>query len=110
MAHPALGFDQDGQPLRALRRQRAERRLEAALEEDVAEARVHLDRELDEQVVLVLEVVEDRPAREAGRLLELDHRRALVAVLGERAACAVEDLGATGCEMLLAHLRHGAES
>ena len=42
------------------------------LEEDVAEARVHLDRELDEQVVLVLEVVEDRAAREAGRLLELD--------------------------------------
>ena len=110
VAHPAFGLDQDGQPLRALRSKGAERRVEAAIKEDVAEARVHLHRELDEQVVLVLEVVEDRAAREAGRLLEPDHRRAVVAVLGECAACAVEDLGAAGLEMLLGHLGHGAES
>ena len=81
--------------------------MQAGLEEEVDEAGIHLHRELDEQVELGVEVVEDRAAREAGRLLEPCHRRALVPVLGERAAGAFEDLRPASLEMLLAHLRHG---
>ena len=65
-----------------------------------------LEREFDEQVVLVLEVVEDRAARQTDRRLQPAYRRLVVAVLGEATARAVEDLPAAGVQMLLRHLRH----
>ena len=62
--------------------------------------------QLEEQSVLVAEVVEDRTARQADGLFQPAHGRLVVAVLGEAAACAVEDLAAAGRQMILADPWH----
>ena len=62
--------------------------------------------EREEHRLLVAEVVEDRAARQAGLGLEHLDGGALVAVTGERPPGALEDLTATGGELLLGDLRH----
>ena len=56
-----------------------------------------------EQVQLGREVVEDRAPRAAGRLLQPDHGRPLVAVAGEAASRPLEDVGPLGLEVWFEH-------
>ena len=53
-----------------------------------------LMRQREKQGVLIPEVVEDRTARHADRLLQTTDRRFVVAVFGKTPASAVEDLTA----------------
>src|SRR6516164_4862323 len=60
----------------------------------------------EKQRVLVPEVVEDRTARQPNLLLQPAHRGLVVAVFGEAAASAVEDLTAASRQMVLADSWH----
>ena len=90
---PYLGLDEDGQPVPVGGGDRPQRRPRFPLLviRDSTRSAV-LDRELDEQVELRVEVVEDRAPRQADLRFQPRDRRALVPVLGERAAGAFEDL------------------
>ena len=105
-AHAARGLELDGEPVGVRFDDRTEHRAEALVEPDVRVAARHLDRQLDEEGVLAREVVEDRAAREADLLLQPRDGRALVAVLREAAAGAIEDLLAAALLVLCGDLRH----
>src|SRR5699024_12565403 len=64
----------------------------------------------EEQRVLVVEVVEDRPPAQAGGLLETPHRGALEPVLGKADACARQDLSATSVHVVLTDPGHETPS
>src|SRR5699024_4135865 len=67
-------------------------------------------RQCEEQRVLVVEVVEDRPPAQAGGLLETPPRAALEPVLGKADACARQDLSATSVHVVLTDPGHETPS
>src|SRR5262245_4725571 len=98
----------DAEPFRALLRQQTEEPVQPFVLESVVEAvPVALD-EREEERPLVGVVVEDRAAREADLLLEPGHGGAVVAVAGECASGAVQDLLAARLEMGFGDLRHAS--
>ena len=101
-----LDLEQHAEPFRVSARHRANCLVEPLLDDQIDVAPVLLDRELNEEVALAAEVVEDRAAREPGRLLEPRDGRPGIAVLREGAAGAVEDLRAAPLEMGLGDLGH----
>ena len=100
------GFELHAEPVRILVGDLLEERAKALLEPDLGQPLVRLDRELEEDRLLVGEVVEDRAAREAGDLLEDRDGRPLVAVARERPLRALEDLGPAAFLVLGGDLRH----
>src|SRR5918992_1121900 len=96
----------DGEPVGILGRDRLERRSQAALEPDAREALRRPDGQCREEGLLVLEVVEDRPAREPALGLETRDGRTLVAVAGEAALGSGEDLLAPALLVRVTHLWH----
>ena len=96
----------DAEPLGVELDDLAHDRLEALVHPHERQAGAVLDGELDEEVLLRAEVVEDRATGEADLLLEACDGRALVAVLGEAAASAGQDLLPPLGPALLGDLRH----
>src|SRR5262249_34102736 len=103
-----LGLDQHGQPVAVRLRDRAQCHVDALLGKQARVAKALGAGELDGEVERRPEVVEERPPRRAGLPLEAGDGRAGVAVPRECAARALEDLGPTRVEVLLADLRHSS--
>ena len=100
------GFELHAEPVGVLVGDLLQERAKALLEPDLGQPLVRLDRELEEDRLLVGEVVENRAAREAGDLLEDRDGRPLVAVASERPLRALQDLRAAALLVLLGDLRH----
>ena len=105
-ARPPDELEVDAEPGRIELEHLAHDGLQAFVDPDVGHPRAVPHRQLGEEILLGGEVVEDRAAREADRLLQPRDRRALVAVLRERTAGAGEDLLAAFSPALVGDLRH----
>ena len=103
---PPGRLELDSEPVRVLVHDLLEERAEALVQPDFDQALARLDRELEEDRLLVREVVEDRAPGEAGHLLESGHRRPLVPVARERLLGALQDLAAALLLVGLGDFRH----
>ena len=104
--NPSRSLQLHAEPVGILVGDLLEQGAEAVLEPDLGQAEVRLDRELQEDRLLVREVVEDRPPGEARDLLEDRDGRPLVAVAGEGTLRGFQDLGAAALLVGVGDLRH----
>ena len=103
---PPGRLELDSEPVRVLVHDLLEEGAEALVQPDLDQALARLDRELEEDRLLVREVVEDRAPGEAGHLLEGGHRCPLVPVARERLLGALQDLATALLLVGLGDLRH----
>ena len=104
--NPSRSLQLHAEPVGILVGDLLEQGAEPVLEPDLGQTEVRLDRELQEDRLLVREVVEDRAAREAGYLFEQGDGRPLVPVARERLLGALQDLGAAALLVGVRDLRH----